>query len=193
MLCACLLTSFAWLFANGAAWHLKYNIGSTGYGVTTSTQFHRTSEPTFTSALPTPSYPASNPNTSICPITSSSTDGQNYTYIYTYPSPLEYTSKITITNCGTNATTSTSYYPSPTSYNSSNTVSITSTSTGPGNPFHVNPIATVTSSGVVCTTSYSYSHYFKGYFSVSCVDRTDSCCKEFGMNCPGEMVRHLVK
>ena len=172
----------------------KYDVGSNSYDITTSSQSYYASKPTLTSAPPTPSSPASNPyNSSIPPVTSPSTSSTSYTYIYTYPSPLEYISKVTLINCVTNATTFTSYSPSPTAYDSSNIGSTTSTATGPGNPFHVIPVATATSSGVACTTSYTHSYFFKGYFSVSCVDRTDSCCKEFGMNCPGEMVRHLLK
>jgi hypothetical protein len=187
MLHASLLTSFALLLAvvNGAPQDPE-NVGSKGYGFTMTTQFDKTAKPTLMSAPLTSSYPASNPyNLSISPETSRSTE---YTYIYTYPSPLEYISKISITKCDTNTTTFTSYNHSPTPYNSSDAVLTTSTSTGPGNPFHVSPIATATSSGVVCTTSYSNSYYFKGFLSVSCMDRTEDCCKDFGMNCPGEMV-----
>ena len=187
MRCTSLLVAFVLLttLVNGVVQYQKKDVGSKDYDITMATQFYNSPEPTSVSALPTSSYPASN---SYNLSTSPSTGYRTYTYIYTYPSPLQYISKITITNCGANDTTLTSYNPAPTSYNSSDAVPTMLTSTGPGNPFHVSPVTTATSSGVVCTTLRSNSYYFKGYLSVSCMDRTDDCCKDFGMNCPGEMV-----
>lgn len=132
---------------------------------------------TYTSASPSSSY-------------SSTTETeppsyQNHTYIFTYPEPLSYTSKITITQCGATTSTSTSYttYTSPTGIDY-----------GPSNPLPPpSPLATVYSSGVPCTTAQGYSIYFKGNLYASCKDRSESCCKNFGMNYPGGMVWELKK
>src|SRR5436190_7652385 len=101
MRCAGFLTSFVLLITlvNGVAQYRKNDVGRNDYGVTTSTQFYSTPQPTSISAVPTFSYPASNPyNSSMSPVSSPSIDYKSYTYIYTYPSPLQYISKITITN-----------------------------------------------------------------------------------------------
>src|SRR5438552_1549014 len=73
---------------------------------------------------------------------------QNQTYIYTYPQPLSYTSKITITQCGTTTasiySTTTGYGP----YSSSSGASATAIYTGPSNQFQPPyPLATQCSSG----------------------------------------------
>ena len=94
MRCVVILTSFALLiaFANGVAQDPK-NIGDNDYYAITMP--YNPSEPTListTSAIPTSSY--SDPyNSSVSMVTSPVITGyQNHTYIYTYPSPLEYTS-----------------------------------------------------------------------------------------------------
>jgi hypothetical protein len=109
---------------------------------------------------------------------------QNHTYVFTYPEPLSYTSKITITNCGPTAA---SIYSTSTSYTTYTLP--TGIDYGPSNPFEPpHPLATMCSSGVACVTAQSYSIYYKGNLYVSCKDRTESCCKTFGMNYPGSMV-----
>ncbi len=130
---------------------------------------------TYTYASPSSSYPST---------TDAPSAYQNHTYIYTYPEPLSYTSKITITQCGA---TNSSVSSTPTEYTTYSTT--TGIDYGPSNPFPPpSPLATSCSSGVTCTTAQSYSIYLKGNLYASCKNRNETCCKDFGMNYPGNMV-----